>query len=154
MGEKYEVYKNNEHDCIHWNIYGWLFTRAAEKETTSSIQEKRKDTKEDAPVEKQQEQEKNEESQAIKTNEQVEHKQEEVPTEEKIEETTPVLPTEQPMQNNEQKVESNEKQEKFLVVIDPGHQQKANLNLEPIGRATTQKYKVTDGTTGVVTKKK
>lgn len=58
MGEKYEVYKNNEHDCIHWNIYGRLFTRAAEKETTSSIQEKNKDTKEDAPVEKQQEQEK------------------------------------------------------------------------------------------------
>lgn len=85
----------------------------------------------------------------------MEHKQEEMPAEEKIEETTPVLPTEQPVQNNEQKVESNEKQEKFLVVIDPGHQQKANLNLEPIGPgATTQKYKVTDGTTGVVTKKR
>lgn len=64
-------------------------------------------------------------------------------------------PTEQPVQNNEQKVESNEKKEKFLVVIDPGHQQKANLNLEPIGPgATTQKYKVTDDTTGVVTKKR
>lgn len=124
------------------------------KETTSSIQEKRKDNKEDAPVEKQQE-EKNEEPQAIETNEQVEHKQEEVPAEEKTEETTPVPPTEQPLQNNEQKVESNEKQGKFLVVIDPGHQQKANLNLEPIGPgATTQKYKVTDGTTGVVTKKR
>ena len=82
-----------------------------------------KDTKEDAPVEKQQEQEKNEESQAIQTNEQVEHKQEEVSSEEKKEETTPVL-TERPVQNNEQKVEGNEKQEKFLVVIDPGHQQK------------------------------
>ncbi|MGN7892897.1 N-acetylmuramoyl-L-alanine amidase [Bacillus sp. 22475] len=118
------------------------------KETTSSIQEKNKDTKEDAPVEKQQEQEKNEESQ-------VEHRQEEVSAEEKKEETTPVPPTEQPVQNNEQKVESNEKQGKFLVVIDPGHQQKANLNLEPIGPgATTQKYKVTDGTTGVVTKKR
>lgn len=118
------------------------------KETTSSIQEKNKDTKEDAPVEKQQEQEKNEESQ-------VEHRQEEVSAEEKKEETTPVQPIEQPVQNNEQKVESNEKQEKFLVVIDPGHQQKANLNLEPIGPgATTQKYKVTDGTTGVVTKKR
>ena len=93
--------------------------------------------------------------QAIQTNEQVEHKQEEVSSEEKKEETTPVQPTEQPVQNNEQKVESNEKQGKFLVVIDPGHQQKANLNLEPIGPgATTQKYKVTDGTTGVVTKKK
>ncbi|HGH1673848.1 TPA: N-acetylmuramoyl-L-alanine amidase [Bacillus cereus] len=118
------------------------------KETTSSIQEKNKDTKEDAPVEKQQEQEKNEESQ-------VEHRQEEVSAEGKKEETTPVQPIEQPVQNNEQKVESNEKQGKFLVVIDPGHQQKANLNLEPIGPgATTQKYKVTDGKTGVVTKKR
>ncbi|WP_264648128.1 N-acetylmuramoyl-L-alanine amidase [Bacillus thuringiensis] len=118
------------------------------KETTSSIQEKNKDTKEDAPVEKQQEQEKNEESQ-------VEQRQEEVSAEEKKEETTTVPPIEQPVQNNEQKVESNEKQGKFLVVIDPGHQQKANLNLEPMGPgATTQKYKVTDGTTGVVTKKR
>ncbi|PEL95758.1 N-acetylmuramoyl-L-alanine amidase [Bacillus cereus] len=124
------------------------------KETTSSIQEKRKANKEDAPIEKQQE-EKKEESQAIQTNEQVEHRQEEVSAEEKKEETMPVQPTEQPVQNNEQKVESNEKQGKFLVVIDPGHQQKANLNLEPIGPgAATQKYKVTDGTTGVVTKKR
>ncbi|MED2802209.1 N-acetylmuramoyl-L-alanine amidase [Bacillus thuringiensis] len=125
------------------------------KETTSSIQEKRKANKEDAPIEKQQE-EKKEESQAIQTNEHVEHRQEEVSAEEKKEEETmPVQPTEQPVQNNEQKVESNEKQGKFLVVIDPGHQQKANLNLEPIGPgATTKKYKVTDGTTGVVTKKR
>jgi len=120
------------------------------KETTSSIKETSENKKEDAPVEKQQE-----EPQAIQTNEQVEHKQEEVPAEEKKEETTPVQPTEQLMQNNEQKVESKEKQEKFLVVIDPGHQQKANLNLEPIGPgATTQKYKVTDGTTDVVTNKR
>ncbi|MBY7122686.1 N-acetylmuramoyl-L-alanine amidase [Bacillus sp. 16GRE42] len=117
------------------------------KEVTSSMKETNKDNKEDAPVEKQQEeQEKKKEPQAVQTNEQVEHKQEEA---------TPVQPTEQPRQNNEQKVESNEKQGKFLVVIDPGHQQKANLNLEPIGPgATTQKYKVTDGTTGVVTKKR
>lgn len=126
------------------------------QEVTSSMQEKNKDSKEDAPVEKhQEEQEKKEESQAVQTTEQVEHKQEEVPTEEKKEEATPVQPTEQPLQNNEQKMESNEKQGKFLVVIDPGHQQKANLNLEPIGPgAATQKYKVTDGTTGVVTKKR
>lgn len=126
------------------------------KEVTSSMQEKSKGNKEDAPVEKQQEeQEKKEEPQAVQTTEQVEHKQEEVPTEEKKEEATPVQPTEQPLQNNEQKIESNEKQGKFLVVIDPGHQQKANLNLEPIGPgAATQKYKVTDGTTGVVTKKR
>ncbi|MGE7861782.1 N-acetylmuramoyl-L-alanine amidase [Bacillus mobilis] len=126
------------------------------QEVTSSMQETNKDNKEDAPVEKQQaEQEKKEEPQAVQTTEQVEHKQEEVPAEEKKEEATPVQPTEQPLQNNEQKVESNEKQGKFLVVIDPGHQQKANLNLEPIGPgAATQKYKVTDGTTGVVTKKR
>ncbi|MBE7095881.1 N-acetylmuramoyl-L-alanine amidase [Bacillus cereus] len=126
------------------------------KEVTSSMQEKKQDNKEDAPVEKQQEeQEKKEEPQAVQTNEQVEQKQEEVPAEEKKEEATPAQSTEQPLQNNEQKVESNEKQGKFLVVIDPGHQQKANLNLEPIGPgATTQKYKVTDGTTGVVTKKR
>ncbi|MEK3931962.1 N-acetylmuramoyl-L-alanine amidase [Bacillus sp. FSL R7-0642] len=126
------------------------------KEVTSSMQETNKDNKEDAPVEKQQEeQEKKEEPQAVQTNEQVEQKQEEVLAEEKKEEATPVQPAEQPLQNNEQKVESNEKQGKFLVVIDPGHQQKANLNLEPIGPgATTQKYKVTDGTTGVVTKKR
>ncbi|PFL25799.1 N-acetylmuramoyl-L-alanine amidase [Bacillus cereus] len=126
------------------------------KETTSSIQEKNKDNKEDAPVEKQQEeQEKKEQPQAIQTNEQAEPKQEEVSVPAKTEEIPPAQTTEQPVQNNEQKVESNEKQEKFLVVIDPGHQQKANLNLEPIGPgATTQKYKVTDGTTGVVTKKR
>ena len=126
------------------------------KETTSSIKETNENKKVDAPVEKQQEeQEKKEEPQAVQTNEQVEQKQEEAPVEEKKEEATSVQPTEQPIQNNEQKVESNEKQGKFLVVIDPGHQQKANLNLEPIGPgATTQKYKVTDGTTGVVTKKR
>ncbi|KMQ07170.1 N-acetylmuramoyl-L-alanine amidase [Bacillus cereus] len=126
------------------------------KETTSSIKETSENKKVDAPVEKQQEeQEKKEEPQAVQTNEQVEQKQEEAPAEEKKEESTPAQPAEQPMQNNEQKVESNEKQGKFLVVIDPGHQQKANLNLEPIGPgATTQKYKVTDGTTGVVTKKR
>ncbi|MEG7845369.1 N-acetylmuramoyl-L-alanine amidase [Bacillus mobilis] len=119
------------------------------QEVTSSMQEANKGNKEDAPVEKQQEeQEKKEEPQAVQTTEQV-------PTEEKKEEATPVQPADQPLQNNEQKVESNEKQGKFLVVIDPGHQQKANLNLEPIGPgAATHKYKVTDGTTGVVTKKR
>lgn len=90
------------------------------KETTSSIQEKNKDTKEDAPVEKQQEQEKNEELQAIQTNEQVEHKQEEVSPEEKKEETTPVQPTEQPVQNNEQKVESDEKKRSFSSLLIQG----------------------------------
>ena len=46
---------------------------------------------------------------------------------------------EQPVQNNEQKVESNEKQGKFLVVIDPGHQQKANLTSRLGQGRTTQK---------------
>ncbi|WP_142337536.1 N-acetylmuramoyl-L-alanine amidase [Bacillus sp. AFS059628] len=141
--------------CI--GIYmGGCSQEEPKKEVTSSMKEKIKDNKEDAPVEKQkEEQEKKEEPQAVQTNEQVEQKQEEVPTEEKKEESTPVQPTEKPLQSNEQKVENNEKQGKFLVVIDPGHQQKANLKLEPIGPgAATQKYKVTDGTTGVVTKKR
>ncbi|PFD33252.1 N-acetylmuramoyl-L-alanine amidase [Bacillus cereus] len=126
-----------------------------QKETTSSVQEKSKDNKEDAPVEKQQEEEKREEPQSIQMSEQAEPRQEEVPAQEKKEEVLPTQQTEHPAQNNEKKVESNEKQGKFLVVIDPGHQQKANLNLEPIGPgATTQKYKVTDGTTGIVTKKR
>ncbi|MGE6540229.1 N-acetylmuramoyl-L-alanine amidase [Bacillus luti] len=119
------------------------------KEASSSIKEISEDKKEDAPVEKQQEEQKKKEEP------QAEIKQEEVPAEEKKEESTPAQPPEQLMQNNEQKIESKEKQEKFLVVIDPGHQQKANLNLEPIGPgATVQKYKVTDGTTGVATKKR
>lgn len=126
-----------------------------QKETTSSVQEKSKDNKEDAPVEKQQEEEEKEEPQSIQMSEQAEPRQEEVPAQEKKEEVLPTQQTEHPAQNNEKKVESNEKQGKFLVVIDPGHQQKANLNLEPIGPgATTQKYKVTDGTTGIVTKKR
>ena len=97
-GRKHEVYKNNEHDCIHWHIYGRLFTRTTEKETTSSIKETSENKKVDAPVEKQQE-----EPQAVQTNEQVEQKQEEVPAEEKKEESTPAQPAEQPVQNNEQK---------------------------------------------------
>ncbi|AOY17995.1 N-acetylmuramoyl-L-alanine amidase [Bacillus sp. ABP14] len=135
--------------CI--GIYmGGCSQEEPKKEVTSSMKEKIKDNKEDAPVEKQKE-----EPQAVQTTEQVEQKQEEVPAEKKKEESTPVQPTEKPLQSNEQKVENNEKQGKFLVVIDPGHQQKANLKLEPIGPgAATQKYKVTDGTTGVVTKKR
>lgn len=76
---------------------------------------------------------------------------------------------ESPVQNNEPKAEPvkeepvkeepapvpAQEKPKFIVCIDPGHQRKANLELEPIGPgATKQKYKVTDGTTGVVTKKR
>ncbi len=44
--------------------------------------------------------------------------------------------------------------ESFSLLLIQATNKKANLNLEPIGPgATTQKYKVTDGTTGVVTKK-
>lgn len=76
---------------------------------------------------------------------------------------------ESPVQNNEPKTEQAKEEQvkeepapaparekpKFVVCIDPGHQRKANLELEPIGPgAAKQKYKVTDGTTGVVTKKR
>ncbi|MGG1678134.1 N-acetylmuramoyl-L-alanine amidase [Neobacillus sp. NRS-1170] len=42
----------------------------------------------------------------------------------------------------------------FLVVIDPGHQERANLEKEPIGPGGTEtKIKVTGGTSGVTTGK-
>ena len=40
-----------------------------------------------------------------------------------------------------------------VIVIDPGHQKKANLKLEPIGPGAKQKkYKVSGGATGVYTR--
>ena len=43
--------------------------------------------------------------------------------------------------------------EPFIIVIDPGHQAKANLEQEPIGPGAKEtKYKVSGGTTGAVTK--
>ncbi|WP_052352933.1 N-acetylmuramoyl-L-alanine amidase family protein [Neobacillus dielmonensis] len=51
--------------------------------------------------------------------------------------------------NEAKAVENN-----FIVVIDPGHQEKANLAKEPVGPGgTDMKLKVSGGTTGVVTGK-
>lgn len=45
-------------------------------------------------------------------------------------------------------------QKEFLVVIDPGHQKKANLGTEPVGPGASElKTKVTGGTSGIVTGK-
>ncbi|MFD3446797.1 N-acetylmuramoyl-L-alanine amidase [Microbacteriaceae bacterium 4G12] len=67
------------------------------------------------------------------------------------------IPNVDPQEPSPPAVESTPQQSpqaKFVVCLDPGHQRKANLDLEPIGPgATEKKYKVTDGTEGVATKK-
>ena len=47
---------------------------------------------------------------------------------------------------------ADERDERMIVCIDPGHQKHANLDKEPIGPGSTEtKYKVTGGATGCVT---
>ncbi|KEK24496.1 N-acetylmuramoyl-L-alanine amidase [Bacillus gaemokensis] len=132
---------------------------ASQKETASSVQS---DNKKDIEHTKKTPSEKQPEEQAKKTEALVEQNREQEQAteqtqepEKKMEQTSLVGQNEAPAKNNEANALVNETQGKFLVVIDPGHQEKANLNLEPIGPgATKQKYKVTDGATGVVTKKR
>jgi N-acetylmuramoyl-L-alanine amidase len=53
----------------------------------------------------------------------------------------------------EQKTDIN-KNKDYIICIDPGHQEKGDPNLEPIGPgASSKKARVSSGTTGVATKK-
>lgn len=142
-----------------FGIYMGACSKEQEKETPSTVQEENKkvvkQTKE-APPEK-----KVETEVPVKQNGEQEKKTEPDPSPSTEQDEKPVPKVEQGSQAKEAvkvpEVTANaeQKQGKFLVVIDPGHQEKANLNLEPIGPgATEKKYKVTDGTTGVVTKKR
>ena len=55
---------------------------------------------------------------------------------------------------NKEEVETTEKEKKFLICIDPGHQEKGDPNLEPVAPGSYQKKaRVSSGATGVGTKK-
>lgn len=55
---------------------------------------------------------------------------------------------------NKEEVETTEKEKKFLICIDPGHQEKGDPNLEPVAPGSYQKKaRVSSGATGVSTKK-
>ncbi|MEY8349039.1 N-acetylmuramoyl-L-alanine amidase [Bacillus cereus] len=138
-------------------IYMGACSKEQEKETPVTVKEEsnrvvdqtkearlEKNVETEVPVEQIGEQEKKAEQEpSVEQDEKQEPKVEQVP------------PAEESARTPEVKVDAEQKQGKFLVVIDPGHQEKANLNLEPVGPgAVEQKYKVTDGTTGVVTKKR
>ncbi|SDY59438.1 N-acetylmuramoyl-L-alanine amidase [Bacillus sp. 166amftsu] len=135
-------------------IYMSACSKEQEQKTSSPVQEENKkvvEQKKEAPIEKQpEEKEKKAETELpVGQNGDQEKK---VEQEAPVEQSKEQLP---PAEQTEAKTDAEKKQGKFLIVIDPGHQEKANLNLEPIGPgATEKKYKVTDGTTGVVTKKR
>ncbi|HEK9100821.1 N-acetylmuramoyl-L-alanine amidase [Bacillus pfraonensis] len=144
-------------------IYMGACSKEQEKETLSTVQEESKkvvENKKEAPPEKQEKQEKKVETELpVEQNGEQEKKTEQELSTEQDQKQEPkveqVPPAEESANPPAVKVDAEQKQGKFLVVIDPGHQEKANLNLEPIGPgAVEQKYKVTDGTTGVVTKKR
>ncbi|PDY47985.1 N-acetylmuramoyl-L-alanine amidase [Bacillus pseudomycoides] len=144
-------------------IYMEACSKEQEKKIPSTVQEENKKVVEqtkETPPEKQAEKEKKIEAELpVEQNGEQEKKIEQEPSVEQDEKqelkVEQVPQAEESAKTLEVKGNAEQKQAKFLVVIDPGHQEKANLNLEPIGPgATEQKYKVTDGTTGVVTKKR
>ncbi len=55
---------------------------------------------------------------------------------------------------NKEEVETTQKEKRFLICIDPGHQEKGDPNLEPVAPGSYQKKaRVSSGATGIGTKK-
>ena len=55
---------------------------------------------------------------------------------------------------NKENSETTQKEKKFIICIDPGHQEKGDPNLEPVAPGSYQKKaRVSSGATGVSTKK-